>query len=210
MAFEDARTAGLRGVVAGLSAMLALNAPQQASAQEVFAISLVTPGMNRTELTSVMGPPSYIQVKERREAWQYCPPRSFVRFIDDVLRRERLYVTVWLNRGRVEPDNRGHRSDTDWNGFLHIRTAASHRSHGIRKIQDAGGNQSRVLTQTVPCDNGRNRYALGTCSLIRGNRHRQNRGLRIRGQLQVSLVARKAHLGQRESKRVVRLFKYLA
>ena len=102
MAFEDARTAGLRGVVAGLSAMLALNAPQQASAQEVFAISLVTPGMNRTELTSVMGPPSYIQVKERREAWQYCPPRSFVRFIDDVLRRERLYVTVWLNRGRVE------------------------------------------------------------------------------------------------------------
>jgi hypothetical protein len=69
------------------------------------AIAGVAPGMNQTELQSVLGPPDYIQVKGLRQAWQYCPPRSFMRFIDDVLRRETeppLFVTVWFNSGRVE------------------------------------------------------------------------------------------------------------
>jgi hypothetical protein len=68
-------------------------------------IAHVTPGMNQTELQSVLGPPDYIQVKGLRQAWQYCPPRSLMRFIDDVLRRETeppLFVTVWFNSGRVE------------------------------------------------------------------------------------------------------------
>jgi hypothetical protein len=70
-----------------------------------FAIEAIGPGMNRTELTAVLGPPSYIQVRYRREAWQYCPGRSLTRFLQDVLRQPRdpeLYVTVWLNEGRVE------------------------------------------------------------------------------------------------------------
>jgi hypothetical protein len=75
------------------------------------AIAGVAPGMNQTELQSVLGPPDYIQVKGLRQAWQYCPPRSFMRFIDDVfrvdqiLRRESeqpLFVTVWFNSGRVD------------------------------------------------------------------------------------------------------------
>jgi len=70
-----------------------------------FAITLVGPGMNRTELTALLGPPSYIQVRGLREAWQYCPGRSVVRFLKDLFRQETLaplYVTVWLNEGRVE------------------------------------------------------------------------------------------------------------
>lgn len=80
-------------------------APASSSAEDGFAIDLVGPGMNRTELTAVLGPPSYIQVRYRREAWQYCPGRSLTRFLQDVLRQPRdpeLYVTVWLNEGRVE------------------------------------------------------------------------------------------------------------
>jgi hypothetical protein len=75
------------------------------SEEAPFAIALVGPGMNRTELTAVLGPPSYIQVKGLREAWQYCPGRSLVRFLKDLLREETLpplYVTVWFNEGRIE------------------------------------------------------------------------------------------------------------
>jgi outer membrane protein assembly factor BamE (lipoprotein component of BamABCDE complex) len=90
----------------GLTALLAVcSTPADTRAEESFAIALVGPGMNRTELTSVLGPPSYIQVKGLREAWQYCPRRSLTRFLQDVLRQERppdLYVTVWFNEGRVE------------------------------------------------------------------------------------------------------------
>jgi hypothetical protein len=91
----------------GLVALVVLfGAPADTRAEEdSFAIALVGPGMNRTELTSVLGPPSYIQVKGLREAWQYCPRRSLTRFLQDVLRQERppdLYVTVWFNEGRVE------------------------------------------------------------------------------------------------------------
>lgn len=70
-----------------------------------FDIALVGPGMNRTELNAVLGPPSYIQVNGLREAWQYCPARSLVRFLKDLLRQETLpplYVTVWFNEGRIE------------------------------------------------------------------------------------------------------------
>jgi hypothetical protein len=92
----------------GLAIVLAASplAVQSATLEEhVFAIELVAPGMNRTELTSVMGPPTYIQVKGLREAWQFCPPRSFERFVNELLRQPtdpKLYVTVWLNSGRVE------------------------------------------------------------------------------------------------------------
>lgn len=100
-----ARRPGLaRGLGIGLGlVMLACGAPRDALS-EGFAIDLVAPGMNQTELQSVMGPPSYIQVKNLRQAWQYCPPRSFRRFVEDFLDRERdpdLYVTVWFENGRV-------------------------------------------------------------------------------------------------------------
>jgi hypothetical protein len=93
-----------RGIAVGLGlVVLACGVPRDALSQG-FAIDLVAPGMNQTELQSVMGPPSYIQVKGLRQAWQFCPPRSFRRFVEDFLDRERdpdLYVTVWFENGRV-------------------------------------------------------------------------------------------------------------
>lgn len=56
-------------------------------------IELVSPGMNQTELQSVLGPPDYIQIRGPQQAWQYCP-----HWFD---RRDDLYITVWLNEGRV-------------------------------------------------------------------------------------------------------------
>jgi hypothetical protein len=81
-------------------------APRPAGSEE-FPIALVVPGMNQTELQSVLGPPDYIQVKYLRSAWQYCPRRFFIRFLDPYVReyiREEaapLFVTVWLENGRV-------------------------------------------------------------------------------------------------------------
>lgn len=98
------RRALTNGLGFGLSVVLAVCGYAGDTRGEGFAIALVAPGMNQTELQSVMGPPSYIQVKGLRQAWQYCPPRSFLRFLDDVLRRARepdLFVTVWFENGRV-------------------------------------------------------------------------------------------------------------
>lgn len=91
----------------GLGAMVALlplALGHEARSRDVIAIGLVVPGMNQTELQSVMGPPDYIQVKALRQAWQYCPARSFMNFLNDVLQQERppdLYTTVWFEDGRV-------------------------------------------------------------------------------------------------------------
>lgn len=105
MRIEVLIAAWLRSCCFALALTVALCTPRTAASQESFAIALVTPGMNQTELTSVMGPPTYIQVRNLRQAWQYCPPRSFRRFIGDLLRQDTdppLYVTVWFNEGRVE------------------------------------------------------------------------------------------------------------
>jgi hypothetical protein len=59
--------------------------------------------MNHTELQSVLGPPDYIQVKGLREAWQFCPRRFRIRFLEEALRSEDdLFVTVWFDNGRVK------------------------------------------------------------------------------------------------------------
>ncbi|HKZ97446.1 MAG TPA: hypothetical protein VJ045_10755 [Hyphomicrobiaceae bacterium] len=57
-------------------------------------VDAVVPGMTQTELQSVLGPPDYIQAKDLRQAWQYCP------HLLDI--RDRLYITVWLDDGHVE------------------------------------------------------------------------------------------------------------
>jgi hypothetical protein len=98
------RTDLARGLAFGLSLAAVLCAAPRLSAAEGYAIGLVAPGMNQTELQAVMGPPSYIQVKGLRQAWQYCPPRGFLRMVEDLFQRERdpdLYVTVWFDNGRV-------------------------------------------------------------------------------------------------------------
>lgn len=75
----------------------------KAAAAEPGNVALVAPGMNQTELQSVMGPPDYIQIKGLRQAWQYCPSRFFIRLLDEVMRDEKeLFVTVWLDDGRVK------------------------------------------------------------------------------------------------------------
>lgn len=91
-----------RASVALSLALLAGGGAPAALSEEPPAIALVMPGMNQTELQSVLGPPDYIQVKGLRQAWQYCPRRFFIRFLDEVLRRdEDLFVTVWFDHGRV-------------------------------------------------------------------------------------------------------------
>lgn len=102
MAPKIPRRIGWAGLALGLSAALAA-APREAIGDGVTSVALVAPGMNRTELQSVLGPPDYIQVKGRREAWQYCPRRFFIRFLDRFFRDDKeLFVTVWFNEGRVE------------------------------------------------------------------------------------------------------------
>jgi len=67
-----------------------------AAATVAFAyggIAFVVPGMNQTELQSVLGPPDYIQVRGPQQAWQYCP-----HWLD---RRDDLYINVWFVEGRV-------------------------------------------------------------------------------------------------------------
>jgi hypothetical protein len=82
-------------------------------AKRIYGIRAVAPGMNQTELQSVIGPPDYIQVNGTRQAWQYCPhflERIRVRrgdFIQSMLhlfaRRDGDYfITVWFNQGQVE------------------------------------------------------------------------------------------------------------
>ncbi|WP_139247883.1 hypothetical protein [Hyphomicrobium sp. CS1GBMeth3] len=96
--------ASARGFALGLSLAAALSFISGDTRAQDFAIELVAPGMNQTELQSVLGPPSYIQVKGLRQAWQYCPGRSFRRFVEDLFHQERdpdLYVTVWFENGRV-------------------------------------------------------------------------------------------------------------
>lgn len=95
------RKAGIGALVASLP----LAAAPGANSQDAMAIGLVAAGMNQTELQSVMGPPDYIQVKELRQAWQYCPDLSLMDLLYDVMRQERppdVYVTVWFANGRVE------------------------------------------------------------------------------------------------------------
>lgn len=85
------------------AAIVALMAAAPPAASQEFPIQLVAPGMNQTELQSVMGPPDYIQVKGLRQAWQFCPRRFFIRFLESYVRKEPLvFVTVWFDNGRVK------------------------------------------------------------------------------------------------------------
>src|SRR5688572_16912111 len=64
------------------SALTLLGGAKLALGNSPEAIVYVRPGMNQTELQSVLGPPDYVQANGRRQAWQYCPSRFFIRFLD--------------------------------------------------------------------------------------------------------------------------------
>lgn len=92
-----------RGLAIGFALAASAGAASDVGAADPEAIAVVAPGMNRTELQSILGPPDYIQVKGLREAWQFCPRRFPIRFLDEVMRRENdLFVTVWFDSGRVK------------------------------------------------------------------------------------------------------------
>ena len=89
------------------SALTVLGGAHVAFGNSPGAIAYVRPGMNQTELQSVLGPPDYIQVNGLRQAWQYCPSRFFIRFLDSYVReyvthKEEMFITVWFHDGRVE------------------------------------------------------------------------------------------------------------
>jgi hypothetical protein len=91
------------GLALPMCVFLAAGGAREARSDGVTSVVLVVPGMNQTELQSVLGPPDYIQVKGLRSAWQYCPRRFFIRFLDRFFRNDDdLFVTVWFNAGRVE------------------------------------------------------------------------------------------------------------
>jgi len=93
---RDARAKHLGPALVLLLALCAL--PCAADAD----IALVAPGMNQTELQSVMGPPDYIQVNGLRQAWQYCPRRGLrALFARTFGHEEPLFVNVWFENGRV-------------------------------------------------------------------------------------------------------------
>ncbi len=82
-------------------------------AKRIYGIRAVAPGMNQTELQSVIGPPDYIQVNGTRQAWQYCPhflERIRIRRGDFIQSLEHLFarrdgdyfITVWFLDGQVE------------------------------------------------------------------------------------------------------------
>jgi hypothetical protein len=94
---------GQRAFALCLGALIASLVAAGSAESEEFPIALVAPGMNQTELQSVLGPPTYIQVKHLRQAWQYCPRRFFIRFLDPYVREEPLvFVTVWFDNGQVQ------------------------------------------------------------------------------------------------------------
>lgn len=93
--------------IAIASALTLLGGVQLARGNSPEAIVYVRPGMNQTELQSVLGPPDYIQANGRRQAWQFCPRRFFIRFLDArwrkyVTHREEMFITVWFYDGQVE------------------------------------------------------------------------------------------------------------
>jgi len=96
-------TARMRTSAARLGPGLAILVAVCAAPGTVGAdIALVAPGMNQTELQSVMGPPDYIQVNGMRQAWQYCPRRGLrALFRRTFGHEEPLFVTVWFENGRV-------------------------------------------------------------------------------------------------------------
>lgn len=105
---EGGRRAWTKWLGVGVaSALTMLGGVNLARGNSPGAIAYVRPGMNQTELQSVLGPPDYIQVKELRQAWQYCPRRFFIRFLDPYVReyithREEMFITVWFYDGQVE------------------------------------------------------------------------------------------------------------
>ena len=92
-------------------------------------------------------------------------------------------ISAAFNSRDVEPKDRGHRSDTDRNRFLHVRSALANRLNRIGEIQNASRNQSRIFTQTVPSNKIRNRHSLSHRRMKSCNRSRQHGWLRISSEL---------------------------
>lgn len=80
--------------------------------KRLYGIRAVLPGMNQTELQSVMGPPDYVQVNGVRQAWQFCPHfleririrrGDFIQSIEHLFARRDgdFFVTVWFLEGQV-------------------------------------------------------------------------------------------------------------
>ncbi len=81
--------------------------------KRIYGIRAIAPGMNQTELQSVIGPPDYIQVNGNRQAWQYCPHfleririrrGDFIQSIEHLFARRDgdYFITVWFLDGQVE------------------------------------------------------------------------------------------------------------
>ena len=83
----------------------------------------------------------------------------------------------------------------------------AHQPHRVGKIQPAGRHQRGIFAQAVPRDKIRADSALLEHA-IRRHRYRQNRGLRVLGQLQRFFGTVEAQIRNRKSQRLVRFVKH--
>ena len=112
-----------------------------------------------------------------------------------------------LSLGQLE--ERGHGSDSRRHGLLHVAAAPADQAHGIGERQAAGGDQGRILAQTVPRDEVGRGADLPEDG-ERGGRDREQRGLRVFRELESVLRAFETQAGDRESESIVGLFEHAA
>jgi hypothetical protein len=90
---------------------------------------------------------------------------------------------------------------------LHVFPATPHEAHRVGKFQPASRYERGIFTQTMPRNKGRLNSILREHA-IRRHGGGQNRGLRVRRQLQRLLTAVEAQIGDRESQGFIRLVKH--
>jgi hypothetical protein len=104
--------------------------------------------------------------------------------------------------GFVETENRRHCPLPHRHGLLHVAATIAHQPDGILKSQRAGGDVRGIFAQAVTGDEGRLQAAPGK-QPPGGNAHRQDRRLRVLGELQPLGRAVENQLAQRFAERRV-------
>src|SRR5579871_4447439 len=100
-------------------------------------------------------------------------------------------------RGQLQDGSHG--ADTGRNRFLHEAAAFAHEAQGVAETDGTSRDQSRVLSETVPCNIIRADAKFTEHSEC-GDGDRQQRGLRVFGEAQLLFAALRAKPGDWKSK----------
>src|SRR5579872_5214805 len=110
---------------------------------------------------------------------------------------------------KVEPDKRRHRALARRASLLHLAAALADRTERRRKLERTSRDQRRIFAEAVARGNLGLDAILGRKCTQRGDRRRQRRWLRIRGEAQILLRPLEAELRQLEPQRLVGLVESL-